>query len=342
MICPTCKRELPADSKFCQYCGASLSSLSSPKTSPPKKAKKKPKTGLIILVIALVLVLGLVGAYYGTYNSAKRAASEGDFTRAEKLLIVPPLTQVHDSDLLNYVIAGRTWENRDYSTAKKLFSDLTQAGYMDSATFEKSAQYYEALEQLNGGSVNGLKTIKSLARDGFPLAVEGLASAKKTIYSYAVSQYKAGNGQVVARIFNELDGYERSADYSTLISQSDYQAVKKLIGFENANDILLDRFAYEFLTGTWRSSDGLNSFTLTKAAEGGYNSQYFLPYLTMDNSVFEIDDGIYYLRDKGATLIDSIMDRVEKKNVFRFTIVDASTINVYCYKDGSTYRLYRQ
>lgn len=342
MICPFCKHELPSDSKFCQYCGASLPSTSVHEELPHKVKSKKPKVWLIITVVVIIVLLTTGGFYFGTYTFAKNAAVSGDFTSAEKMLIVPAVTKMHDPYLIDYIAAGRTWERGEYTTAKKQFAILAQAGYLEASAFEKNSQYYEALGQLNKGSILGLQTIKSLASAGYSLAVDGLASAKEQAYSYAVSQYKAGNGQAVARFFNELDGYKRSSDYSTLISQSNYQAVKKLIGFEDANDILLNRFAYDFLTGTWQSSDGLNSFTLTKSDGNGYNSHYYLPSLTMENSVFEISKGIYYLRDKNATLIDSLLDRVEKKNVFRFTIIDDNTIRVYCYKDGSTYKLFRQ
>lgn len=342
MICPFCKHELPSDSKFCQYCGASLSSTSVHEELPHKVKSTKPKVWLIITVVTLIILLATGGIYFGTYTSAKNAAVSGDFTSAEKMLIVPSITKMHDPYLMDYIAAGRTWERGEYTTAKKQFSILAQAGYLEAFSFEKNSQYYEALGQLNKGSIIGLQTIKSLANVGYSLAVDGLSSAKEQAYSYAVAQYRAGNGQTVEKFFKELDGYKRSSDYSTLISQSNYQAVKKLIGFEDANDILLNHFALEFLTGSWLSRDGQNSFTLTKSDGNSYNSQYYLPFLTMDNSSFRISNGIYYLHDKDASMFDVLLDRVEKKNVFRFTIIDANTIRVYCYKDGSSYTLYRQ
>ena len=342
MICPSCKHELPSDSKFCQYCGASLPSSSTYVGLPQQVKNKKPKVWVIITVIALIILVATGGIYFATYTSAKNAAINGDFSSAEKMMLVPAVTQKHDPYLLDYIAAGRSWERGEYTTAKKQFSILAQAGYLDASDYEKSSQYYEALGQLNKGSLIGLRTIKTLASSGYSLAVDGLSSAKEQAYSYAVAQYRAGNGQATEEFFKELKGYKRSSDYSTLISQSNYQAVKKLIGFEDANEILLNRFALEFLTGTWISRDGQNSFTLTQSDGNSYSSQYYLPFLTMDNSSFRISNGIYYLYDKDASMFDVLLDRVEKKNVFRFTIIDANTIRVYCYKDGSTYRLYRQ
>ena len=149
MICPSCKHELPSDSKFCQYCGASLPSSSTYVGLPQQVKNKKPKVWVIITVIALIILVATGGIYFATYTSAKNAAINGDFSSAEKMMLVPAVTQKHDPYLLDYIAAGRSWERGEYTTAKKQFSILAQAGYLDASDYEKSSQYYEALGQLN-------------------------------------------------------------------------------------------------------------------------------------------------------------------------------------------------
>ena len=342
MICPSCNRELPQDSKFCQYCGYSLSSTPSTLEITEVKTKKKPKLGVIITCIVLVLALVAAGTYWVTYSSAKNAAIEHDYNKAKQLILVPSLTEMHDPSLIAYINAGQQLTQGHYTEAKKSFKALDN--YLDSKELEKEASYYEALDQLKAGKVSGYKTIASLAKGNFKLAVDGLEAAKKQAYDYAVSLYRKGETSSATLFFRELSGYKRSSDYLTLINKSSYTAVKKLIGFEDADDILLDSFADQFLLGSWKSNDGRYYFSITedKNKVGSYHSNYNLPYTYLAHSYYDIADGIYYLYDQDTSILDMFLDNFERKNVFRFTIIDADTITVYCYKDGSTYKLFRQ
>ena len=78
MTCPHCKNELPEDSKFCQYCGASFVEENLAKNVPPteekpKDVKKEKKDGrykkrsravIVILVIVSILLAALNGFQY--------------------------------------------------------------------------------------------------------------------------------------------------------------------------------------------------------------------------------------------------------------------------------------
>lgn len=341
MICPSCNHELPQDSKFCQYCGCSLAQSSFPEKKESKRKKIKP--WIVIAYIVLVIILALAGTYWGTYHSAKKAAIERDFNKAQHLILVPSLTQLHDPNLASYVNAGQQLAQSHYSEAKKTFKEL--GDYLDSQELEKEASYYEALDRLKAGNAYGYKTIVSLAKSNFRLAVDGLEAAKDQAYNYAVSLYREGKPSSAREVFRELSGYKRSSDYLTLINKSSCAAVKKLIGFEDANDILLDFFANQFLFGTWKTSDGRHYFSITEdnVKTRGYLSNYNLPHTDLAHSYWDIADGIYYLYDQDY-MLDNFLgkDYFERKNVFRFRIIDADTISVYCYKDGRTYKLFRQ
>ena len=342
--------------------------------------KKKRPTGIIIICAVFVLALILAGAYWGTYSAAKRAAVNQEYLKASELLFVPTLTQKHDPELLEYIDAGKLYSQGKYNEAKSAFSTLADKGYLnskdlkldaeyleavdllergkyteaknllaslatidylDASDLKNEATYYEALEELKRGYLSGYRTIASLAKSGFSLAIDGLESAKKQAYDHAVGLYRKGDELSATSYFRELKGYKRSADYLTLINRSDYSAIKKLIGFENANDILIDQFAIKFLVGTWKTSDGRNYFSISSDDDGN-RSTYNLPRIDLAHSYYAIEDGIYFLYDQDISYLERFMGDYERKNVFRFTIIDADTINVYCYKDGSTYKLFRQ
>ena len=109
MICSRCGKEVPANSKFCVYCGAPVESTqSSTPPTPPDEAyvppafagaeeaqasvpqkKRKSRKGWLALVIVLVVVAaaGVVGFQFYTSPSAEftRSVKAGDLDRAYEL-----------------------------------------------------------------------------------------------------------------------------------------------------------------------------------------------------------------------------------------------------------------
>lgn len=420
MNCPSCKQDIPQDSKFCPYCGYSLGmavsiseeSSASEAASVPKKRKYKVRTVLLFVVLTGIFVL--VCTYLGTYIAAKKTALRHDEIRAKQLIWMPSITQMHDPELLEYINAGLMYEQGKYKEAKSSFAvldgyldsaerarasayyaalDLLEAGkyneaksaftalgdymdsidrvkqasyglaldqleggqyeaaqasfkalgsYMDSPDRVKEAIYYDAFEQLKTGSFSAYQTILSLVKEGFEPAVNGLAAANKQAYNYALSQYRAKRYANASIFFQELDGYERSADYLTLINAPSYEALEKLIGFANANEIIMDKFAIEYLTGTWETRDGDYFFTVQTEDGIDYWTSTNLPRTYLDNSFFSITDGVYIVFDKNTSYVQRLSGNFEKTNVFRFSIVSADIVSVYCYKDGNNRVLYRQ
>ena len=244
-----------------------------------------------------------------------------------------------------YHEAKELMKKGSYWEAEYIFNSLAEEEYLDSELLKNEASYQGSLEQLNIGNLSGYRTIASLARRGYLPAVNGLEAAKKQVYDYAVSKYHEGDyfSEIKARsYFCEIKDYKRSEDYLTLIDNPSLSALTKLIGFENANEKILDQYPCQFLEGTWKTSDGRYNFSMQEANDGSYHTNYNLPYLSLAHSYFNIEDGIYFLFDQNVSVNDQMLGEYEKKNVFRFTIIVEDTIKVYCYKDGSTYKLFRQ
>ena len=63
MICNKCKRDIPDDSGFCQYCGNTIQKSS----TPPKKQKPSTGVGTRILFITLFVIL-IAALAYTTYS----------------------------------------------------------------------------------------------------------------------------------------------------------------------------------------------------------------------------------------------------------------------------------
>jgi len=357
MICPICKREIPADTKFCPYCGHPVEDI--PQTEPvspaspvpPAPAKKKFPVWATILIVILALIVVAAGVYFGTYSSAKSAAEKGDFEKASRMLLIPSLTKNHDENLLNYIEAGNLYAEGKYQEAADAFAPLAQNDYLNAKELQeesiykyKESQYNEAVEQLDDGLVSGYLSIISLADDGFQPAIDGLDDANKKAYETAVDLYHEGDTEAAGGFFAELDNYERSADYYTLIQRNDCEALKKLIGFEDTNEVIVstNSLANKFLLGNWITADNEYHMTFSENDDGSYHVAFNIPSLNLDNSYYRIQDSVYFKYDKSIKISEHPDGDFERLDVFKFTVIDVDTVDIYNYKDDLTYRVYRQ
>lgn len=110
-----------------------------------------------------------------------------------------------------------------------------------------------------------------------------------------------------------------------------YSDIVKLLGFEDAADLIFGNADYteKFLTGTWRTGDGNYYFTMKSDGNTTYNLPWF-------------DYGEYYRIENGDYLLYYEKDPDNTRTLFSFEIVTKDIINIYCYKDYTSYRLIRQ
>jgi hypothetical protein len=73
---------------------------------------------------------------------------------------------------------------------------------------------------------------------------------------------------------------------------------------------------------------------MTENDDVSYNSSYNLPWVSKPagTQYFDIYDYVYFYKDGNENRL---------ADVYKFEIVTIDKINVYCYKDGQTYTLYR-
>ena len=142
------------------------------------------------------------------------------------------------------------------------------------------------------------------------------------------------------KYFQCVPKYMDSKDYITLLdarkdseklnAESMTQRLMDLFYFEDASDIILksEEYLQEYLMGKW--SGGRYYFTMEKNSTN--STSYNLPWI--DDKGFQyysIDKGIFYLEGEN-----------ERKPQFKFILLTPDSMQVYCYKNGSTYTLYRQ
>lgn len=275
-----------------------------PKQSKNKKQEKtksnrKCKPISIVLLCVAGLVLIACGVYFGTYFAAKSNAYNGEYEKAQNLLLFPALTNVLNPELEEYISNGFAYE--------------------------------KAVKELTDGDIRAYQTIEPLVEKQFPPAIEKQSENKKKAYEVAVKYYRDhDNKMLAAKVFALLGDYKNSEDYLTLYRKSNYSAIIRLIGFEDASDILIGHFSEKFLKGSWKTSDEKYYFTMTSK-----ESTYNLPAERMDNAYYSFTNtGDYYIyRETGKN---------ERITLFHFSIIDANTLSIYCYLDGSTHTLFRQ
>lgn len=226
---------------------------------------------------------------------------------------------------VNYFCAVSAMNDEEFIKSKQFFDNL----FVSETLFPTKYAYAEAGVLMEEGKyVESLNAFKKV--DGAPIPTEITDSLKSKIYSAGQSAYKAGKMTEAKKNFNAISGYKRSDDYLLLIKcknsapdRVDYLLLVNLLGFENADEVIMTHqsTAIKFLTGRWEG--GTKYFEIE---EEDHTSSYNLPHKNADG-YYSISDGIY---------------AVETTKYFRFTIINENTISVYCYKDGSTHKLYRQ
>lgn len=229
-------------------------------------------------------------------------------------------------------------EGNAFGKANAIFTRLMEENYDGAEDMQKETQYLWALSFIEDGKyIIAYKRLASI--EGYSDVDEIRRALEETIYAEGQSLYYKAEYSSASENFTCISDYADSEKYLTLISAHGFLArwsnpdetVKKLediFYFEDASDLLLSNanFACQFLLGTWRTSDGSNYF---KIDEDSFRSSYNLP--SYSGSSFNIENGIYSISS------DSYGERAQ----FEFTLLTPNSMEVYCYRDGSTYILYR-
>lgn len=232
---------------------------------------------------------------------------------------------------VNYFCAISAMNDQEFITAQQFFDNL----FVSEILFPGKYAYVEAGVLMEEGKyVEALKAFRKI--DNVPVPVEITDSLKSKIYSAGQTAYRAADMTEAKKNFNAISNYRRSADYLLLIScnsssfsgwtnaQVNYNTLVKLLGFEDTAKIIINNpsTAILFLTGRWEGG----SYYFEIDDDENNHSTYNLPSKAVDG-IYSIRSGIYSI---GST------------KCFKFSIIDEDTISVYCYKDGSTHKLFRQ
>ena len=98
-----------------------------------------------------------------------------------------------------------------------------------------------------------------------------------------------------------------------------------------------DEIFQAYLIGEWWTSDTTYYFKLTKKDAYTTNSTYNLPSEKVDHLPN------FFIKSFVFTRVYEVYQEGDETNdQFKFTIIDANKIDVYCYKNGTTYTLYRK
>jgi len=298
-----------------------------------RKAKLK-KTAKIIgwtaACLAAVVVL-VVGAYFVTYRMAVSKAEQGDFAGAEKLLLVPAVTEWHDEKLDDYISAGLLLESEDFVEAKKQFEKLV--GYRNAEELTKECDYLYAGWLVNEGQYSEAILIYEQL-DGFKesdvLQVEIEEKDKNARYMLACEYLSGGKWENAVELFQPLankkykDSREKlfDAKYNYgcfLYEQGLYAMVVNqlkpcLVKYPNAQEII-DASLLSLAKNSWKEENIIETI--------GYLSE-------MKN------------KSSGAELISLIREEVYDLAVFSFSVKDFNrvTIGERIYSESEMYKAF--
>lgn len=261
-----------------------------------------------------------------------------------------------------YRYAAQLADGGKFAEAITAYEDLAADDYKDSATLVQETRYRRAvynLYELGSDSrprslylSSAYKELCSLSDEGYSKASEMIGEAQYIIYDYGQQAYYDGNYDRAAIVFESIAPYKCSDDYLTLANAHGHshlmsailtssqrstiadkltERLIELFYFEDAADLIVSKHALasRFLEGSWATSGGSYSFEMD--ADG--NVQHNLPWFNYGDYYY-IEDGTYFLYEDGN--IDNA------RAMYYFYLLSPNSMEVYCYKNGNTYTLYRQ
>jgi len=304
---------------FCKKCGAEVDGLTRRCTDCGKKYPKFTfKTALYSVVVIVLCCVAFLGYNYFSFT---KALDNENFIKAERHSKMIPFGEDLFWPQYRYLNAGLFWEKGEYIKAYKAFKVMED--------YSVPISVINRLEE----------KIYLLGQEAY----RGEKYKSANIYFEAIPDYKRSEDYMLLIDYCE-DNFaalaitiafdEDTMGWKTANRYSEFMALLNE-NFENVDEIILkkDALLEMFLTGRWEdgASSNLQYFEIYNDDEGTHAS-YNLPYKDTDGGYFYISDGMYKV---GETKDSAI-------KIYRFSIIDEDTIAVYCFKDGSTHKLYRQ
>ena len=349
MKCPECGYLLPDDSDFCQYCGKKL--VIPAKEAVPQMASvaawSAPVDGSTGISQTTSQRMSCKQCFCKRCGGAidshtKKCSSCGKqyFKLSIKpvvLLIIVLFVAAAGYIGYNYFKAIDSMNDQEFIASKRYFDNL----FVSDRLFKDEYAYVEAgILMEEGKYVEALQAFQEL---DIPVPSSITDDLKSKIYEEGQAAYRNGEISQAETCFAVLNGYERSADYLVLISckvdsfpngveiRNHYNALIDLLGFEDANEIMLanEVLSHRFLKGGWVDGPSYDRYFLIMAGVD-YETLSNLPH-KKGVGYYSLSDGIYYMGETEYTAV----------KCYRFKIIDKDTLSVYCYEDGSTYTLYR-
>ena len=200
--------------------------------------------------------------------------------------------------------------------ALEIYTEL--GDYQDSAEQAKNCAMLLAAIYINNQDYGKAFSLLEPYMDD-PLVQEAFSTIEDA-YQEAVIYFTSGELEKARQRFTSIKDYKDSSSYLKMISASSYWDIAPYLDLTGAIDQVYRNSNYmkEYLRGAWGGDDC--SFVINSEDKIVTD----IPTSATENDSWRIKDNVCII---GVT------------NCFRFTIIDAFTVDIYSYKDRNTYRL---
>ncbi len=281
------------------------------------------------------------------YRHALQLADSNDFKQALKLMDTLKEAGYRDAEEQALEIQFREGmyvlsEKKEYQKASIIFFNLAKEGYDGAEEMSKKTMYLWGTALIEDEDYLAAYSKFDSIRD-YSDVKKIMTSLTDLVYLQGEILYHDKDFAQARKYFQCVPKYMDSKDYITLLdarkdseklnAESMTQRLMDLFYFEDASDIIreTDEYLFYYLQGKWSTSGGSYYFELKEvtAKDHTYESSYNLPWYNSD--YFSLEKGIYMIHGSFG-----------EKPQYRFTLLTPDSMQVYCYKNGSTYTLYRQ
>lgn len=373
-----------------------------------EKAKRKKSLKIVKVVACAVAVVCVIAGVTTLINrnqklnasilKAEELANSGKYLDAYSVLYDIAAARSKNSMLVDYILAGRDIQNKNYDEAEAKIKQL--AGYKNSESMLLKISYQllsakvdeldaasakQELQNLQGKGITDIDGLEDKINnkeyeEGFnirynakqysacvshlerwkkdypEIAKDFIETNQESWYKNAEELVNSGDDfeYSASYIFSICDNtYKDTNIYNELFSAYDLCCTQREKGNGNAErcdtsvmwkyvdkvplskKMLWEFRATWFYYNVWKTSDGIKDFYIDK--EGG--AYYNIPCFDIPNTYYAMDhNGTFYLYDKD----DYSLNPTTRRDMFKFEIINKSQVKVYCYKNGSSYILYKQ